>query len=206
MCGCSFAVSPRRPSTHVAHPATDMPRLPAPDRAVPAVCTGHKLRGRRACGLKSRIRPRRCGVTLLELLVVLVLMAISAALVLPALSAKSVDTSLSEDAVASATASNGQSFLAPDAVIGAILTNTRRLAVKRGEPMRLRVAQDGVWAVVPLKGGPAISDGRAPLPLLWFPDVVVDALGACVLSRLVVAPAGAHAWDALACRWRRATP
>ncbi|MBC8087991.1 MAG: prepilin-type N-terminal cleavage/methylation domain-containing protein [Phycisphaerae bacterium] len=188
------------------HLATYPPRLPAPDRAVPFVCIGRKRSIANRCGVSQRVPAPRTGVTLLELLVVLVLMAISAALVLPALSAKTVETRMPGDEDGAATPGGRQTYLPPDAAISAVLTSARRAAVQRGEPVHLRVAADGVWAIVPLRGGAAISDGRASLPLLWLPDVVVDALGTCVLSQSVVAPATASAWDALACRWRRVAP
>ena len=145
----------------------------------------------------------RRGVTLLELLVVLVLMGIAAALVVPALRFPSN----------SLTADDGQ-FLARQQVSGLIstpevdgvLANARRIALKRGEPVRLRVASDGVWAIAPLNGGNAIQNGRVTQPLSWQPDLTIDAIGTCVLSANVVPRTGASAWDALACRWRESLP
>jgi prepilin-type N-terminal cleavage/methylation domain-containing protein len=131
----------------------------------------------------------RRGVTLVELLVVLVLMAISAALVVPALRPRSGDALRDGD---------GQ----PMSPVDAVLTEARRLAIKRGEPMHLRVTSDGVWAVAPLAGGDAIRDGRLPTALGWVPDVVIDAMGVCALASGTVAPQFATAWDALQCRWR----
>ncbi|GEM_PF-2125820 len=182
-----------------------MPRLPAVDQAVPGVCTRRGPSRRVASDWKftsvngkATLRP---GVTLLELLVVLVLMAISAVLVLPALTAKSAYSELPDDAEAS---TGQRPYVAADPAVDLVLTTTRRLAVRQGEPLRVRVAPDGVWAILPLKGGLPVGDGRASLPLTWLPDVVVDALGTCVLAPSVSAPTGATAWDALACRWRGA--
>jgi prepilin-type N-terminal cleavage/methylation domain-containing protein len=131
----------------------------------------------------------RRGVTLVELLVVLVLMAISAALVVPSLRPRSGDASLDVDGH-------------PVSPVDAVLTEARRLAIKRGEPLHLRVASDGVWAIAPLAGGTAIRDGRLPNALDWLPDVLIDAMGVCALASGTVAPQFATAWDALQCRWR----
>ncbi len=143
----------------------------------------------------------RAGVTLLELLVVLVLIGISGALVVPAL--RFSRTSLTTDANESPTAQR-KSGLLPTPEIDGVLSNARRLALTRGEPVRLRVASDGVWAIAPLKGGETIQTGRVTEPLSWQPDLTIDAIGTCVLSANVVPHAGASAWDALACRWREA--
>ena len=134
----------------------------------------------------------RRGVTLLELVVVLVLIAISAALVLPSLR---LPGSLG---VTGSTDGRVQS------AVEVVITNARRIAIKRGEPVRLRVASDGVWALVPEKGGEAIQVGRIGEALSWTPDVTIDAIGVCVLNDGVLPRAGVRAWDALACRWQEA--
>ncbi|MEP6764606.1 MAG: prepilin-type N-terminal cleavage/methylation domain-containing protein [Gemmatimonadaceae bacterium] len=132
----------------------------------------------------------RSGVTLLELLVVLVLMSISAALVMPSLRLpKSLNVTDGTD---------GRVTTAVDVV----MTNARRIAIKRGEPVRLRMAWDGVWAIVPAKGGEAIQTGRISESLPWIPDVTIDAMGICVLNDGVVPRANARSWDALGCRWQ----
>lgn len=146
----------------------------------------------------------RGGVTLFELLVVLFLMGISAALVWPAISAKPnrvLDVE-APDPAAVAQREAGQAVTLPDTVVDAVLTTARRAAIKRGEPVRLRMATDGVWAMISVKDGLAIETGRAATAPGWAVDVVVDALGTCVLSPGVVPPARAQSWDALACRWR----
>ena len=145
----------------------------------------------------------RGGVTLIELLVVLVLMSISAALVVPALRFPSTALSSVDGRTSNSQIKSG---LIPTPEVDGVLAKTRQLALKRGEPVRLRVAADGVWAVVPLNGGDAIADGRVTQPLSWLPDLTVDAIGTCVLSANVIPRAGAAAWDALACRWREALP
>lgn len=145
----------------------------------------------------------RDGVTLLELLVVLVLMAITAGLVVPALRFPS--TSLVSNGDQGVDGQPSVGLIATPEVDG-VLATARRLALKRGEPIRLRVASDGVWAIAPVNGGGAIQNGRITQPLTWFPDLTIDAIGTCVLSSNVVPRAGARAWDALACRWREALP
>lgn len=142
-------------------------------------------------------------MTLLELLVVLVLMAIATALVVPALRFPSTVLLPNDGASAE---SQRKSGLIPTPEVDGVLASARRLALKRGEPVRLRVASDGVWAIVPLSGGDAIQSGRVTEPLSWQPDLTVDAIGTCVLSADVVPRTGAGAWDALACRWREAVP
>lgn len=151
----------------------------------------------------QRFGTQRRGVTLLELLVVLVLMAIASALVVPALRFPSA--SWATDDGGSLTGQR-QSGLLPTPEVDGVLAGARRLALKRGEPVRLRVASDGVWAVVRLSGGEAIQNGRVTQRLSWQPDLTIDATGTCVLSASVVPRAGAAAWDALACRWREALP
>ena len=131
----------------------------------------------------------RHGVTMLELLVVLVLMAISAALVVPALRPRTEMALALPDGL-------------PPSALDAVIADARRLAVKRGQPLHLRVANDGVWAVAPEAGGGVIRDGRVSGALSWIPDITVDAMGVCALYGGVVPPQSATAWDALQCRWR----
>lgn len=147
----------------------------------------------------------RHGVTLLELLVVLVLMAIASALVLPAIrfprSVASLQGDDDERDVASASAKPFGLMSSPE--VDEVLTQARRLAIKRGEPVRLRVATDGVWAIVSANNGEELESGRVAEALSWQPDITVDAMGTCMLQSSVVPRARAAAWDALACRWRR---
>jgi prepilin-type N-terminal cleavage/methylation domain-containing protein len=145
----------------------------------------------------------RRGVTLLELLVVLVLMALSAALVVPALSAPTTGALRSDETMNGKLGSGATERMdLGDLAIDPILTSARRLAIRRGEPLRVQIDRDGVWAIVPERGGSAIDGGRTQPPTLWLPDVIVDALGTCVLFAEVVPPPGARAWDAMTCRWR----
>lgn len=142
----------------------------------------------------------RRGVTLLELLVVLVLMAIAAAVVVPAFRASNTDT-LRLDGDDAAT---GQPGLISSPEVDGVLTKARRIAIKRGEPVRVRVASDGVWSIVAANSGEALETGRVTQPLTWRPDITVDAVGTCMLQPTVALLENATAWDALACRWRRA--
>lgn len=129
---------------------------------------------------------------MLELLVVLVLISISAALVLPSLRMpNSLNVTEGTD---------GRVATAVDVV----MTNARRIAIKRGEPIRLRVARDGVWAIVPAKGGEAIQAGRISELLQWVPDVTIDAMGVCVLNEGATPLSNARAWDAIGCHWLEA--
>jgi prepilin-type N-terminal cleavage/methylation domain-containing protein len=138
--------------------------------------------------------PRR-GVTLIELLVVLVLMAIGSALVVPAIRFPASGESAEPIAAG----------LMPSPDVDGIIATARNRALERGEPVRLRVAPDGVWAIVSARSGDAIASGRASDHPSWEPDMTIDATGTCVLSERVQPRPGARSWDALACRWRRAS-
>jgi len=88
----------------------------------------------------SSSHPARRGVTLLELLVVLLLMALSAVLVLPVLSPLT------------ATSDRDPRL--------AVIASARRAAVRRGESLRLRMEGDGVWALVTLRDGSVLDGGH----------------------------------------------
>jgi prepilin-type N-terminal cleavage/methylation domain-containing protein len=147
----------------------------------------------------------RRGVTLLEFLVVLVLMAIASALVLPAIRfPRSVASLQGDEDERGLTAAGAKPFaLMPSPEVDEVLTQARRLAIRRGEPVRLRVATDGVWAIVSANNGEELESGRVAEALSWQPDLTVDALGTCMLQSSVVPRVRAATWDALACRWRR---
>ncbi|MEO7363088.1 MAG: prepilin-type N-terminal cleavage/methylation domain-containing protein [Gemmatimonadaceae bacterium] len=145
----------------------------------------------------------RRGVTLLELLVVLVLMAIASALVLPAVRFPRADTLEGDPTTPSSTSPLRALIQSPE--VDGVLTQARRLAIKRGEPVRLRVATDGVWAIVSANTGESLESGRVAEKLSWQPDLTIDAVGTCMLEPMVVPRANAVAWDALACRWRGAS-
>ena len=124
----------------------------------------------------------RRGVTLLELLVVLTLMGAAAALVAPALG------------VWPSSGSSGATT-----AVNAALTSARRQAIRRAEPLRVRVAADGVWALVSQRDGAVIDSGRVAMaddatvePI----DLLIDALGTCMPP---AGRSGGAAVDLLAC-------
>ncbi len=134
-------------------------------------------------------------MTLLELLVVILLLGITAAVVYPSLPRRGAD--VEDDA-------------------RAMLTTARRTAVRRGEPLRLRLDSDGVWALVALRDGETVQAGRLSSGVDGRPTnsrpvstdgrgearpvmiVTMDAMGSCV-------PTGTTAttsrFDPLACAW-----
>lgn len=114
------------------------------------------------------------GVTLLELLIVLVLMAVAAALVLPSFGRR-----------------DGPQETAPVALI----TSARRAAIRRAEPLRVRLRPDGAWSLTSQRDGAVIDSGRVreSLPAT---DVLIDALGGCVPSAQT---ATAAMFDPLTC-------
>lgn len=157
---------------------------------------------------------RKCGATLLELLVVLVIMAIASALVFPAFR-NPVATPNADDSPDDSGAPGQKSHWADAASTGAVLptpdvdgiiTTARRHALVRGEPVRLRADSDGVWAIVSANSGATIATGRLNSAPSWPARLTVDAMGSCALSTRVAPLAGATAWDALRCRWRGVAP
>ena len=130
-------------------------------------------------------RARR-GVTLLELLVVLVLMGISAAVVIPALDPP---VELRSDSAS------------------ALVERARRAAISRGEPVRLRIEGDGAWALVSLRDGVPLAQGEAraeqqPTATSLAIDLRIDAMGSCTpASTLVGATGDAVRFDPLVCRF-----
>lgn len=142
-------------------------------------------------------RPRRSarrGVTLIELLVVLVLLAVSAAVVLPALMPPSA-----------------KAEAAPEA---GVIATARRIAIRRGEPLRLRIDRDGVWALVTLHGGDVLEGGRLRVAREATPSattrasdsaestsavvLTIDALGSCQPGD---GRGQGVSYDPLTCRW-----
>ena len=130
--------------------------------------------------------PTRRGVTLLELLVVLVLMGISAAVVVPAL-----------DPPLEMRGDNA----------AALLKRARQAAISRGEPVRLRIERDGTWALVSLREGVPIGSGRvssvsAPNVDAATIDLRIDAMGSCTPAYTsAVSMNGLQRFDPLSCRF-----
>ena len=135
-------------------------------------------------------RPVRRGVTLLELLVVLILLAVTAAVVMPALRPPS--TTVEADPAAT------------------VVASARRVAIRRGEPLRLRIASDGVWGLVTLHDGVVIDAGQLrkanPEPdnaQSGVNEIVltIDALGSCHPAD---GSSNGATYDPLRCVWSNA--
>lgn len=158
-----------------------MPIVPSP---IPS--TAHVSSPRMTRSLRSVRR----GVTLLELLVVLILLAVTAAVVLPTF----MPPSTTADADPTAT----------------VVASARRVAIRRGEPLRLRIANDGVWALVTLHDGAAVDAGRVKSVKHSADDaptvstglvLTIDALGSCQPDH---GSAAGATYDPLTCRWSNA--
>lgn len=131
-------------------------------------------------------RPHRTprGVTLLELLVVLVLLGIAAAVVAPVLRvpprADAGDT------------------------LQRVVADARALAVRRAESLVLDVAPDGAWTLA-TRDAALVAQGRVEAAATSSipARLVVTALGACVPDPSPNAAPGSAldaAWDPAACR------
>ncbi len=113
-------------------------------------------------------------MTLLELLIVLVLMTAAAALALPAFGARPAES-------ASAHAR--------------VIATARRTAIRRAEPLRIRLFADGAWSIRSQRDGALVDSGRAG-ENLPASEVLVDPLGSCI----PVGPsAAAVTFDPLSC-------
>lgn len=106
----------------------------------------------------------RRGVTLLELLVVLVILGVTATFVVPPLLSRRPAND------------------SPAQQVETLLTSARRGAVQRGEPVRLRLEDDGAWAVVGQRSASVVDTGRLAVGLpdgVRRLDVTVDPRGTC---------------------------
>jgi prepilin-type N-terminal cleavage/methylation domain-containing protein len=115
------------------------------------------------------------GVTLLELLIVLVLMGLAAGLVAPMLRPIAASTGAADVAIVAA---------------------ARRRAVQRAEPLRLRFTRAGAWTVRSVASGEVLDSGSARGGLAEG-EWLLDPLGACLPAS---GSASAAAFDALMCR------
>lgn len=128
----------------------------------------------------------RAGLTLLELLVVLVILAITTMIVPLAWRTPRADEGSALDR----------------------LTRTaRREAIRRGEELRLRVDADGVWVLAARDGTDILETGRVATPTAAT-SLRVDALGTCrpgtdmTTDMTTAGSTGAAAsFDMLACRY-----
>jgi prepilin-type N-terminal cleavage/methylation domain-containing protein len=98
------------------------------------------------------------GVTLLELLIVLVLMTVAAALVLPTFRARPAEVESAQ---------------------ARVIATARRSAIRRAEPLRVRLFGDGAWSIRSQRDGALVDSGsvREALPSL---EMLVDPLGSCI--------------------------
>jgi prepilin-type N-terminal cleavage/methylation domain-containing protein len=134
----------------------------------------------------------RAGVTLVELLLVLVILGIVTTLVVPG------------------TASVWRSGASPDADGPPGLAAARRLAVARGVTVRLTTTADGEWRVTipgtadPLASGRDDKAGGVPTDL--FTDLLIDPLGTCRPGAQSATRAPDAAFDAGRCRWLPLAP
>ena len=124
----------------------------------------------------------RAGLTLLELLVVLAIVAITTAVVPLAWRPSRVTSG---------------------SALGALIQPARRDAIRRGEELRLRVDADGAWVMAARDGAEIVETGRIASPSAAV-SLRVDALGTC-RPGADLAPAGGAAagasFDMLGCRY-----
>jgi prepilin-type N-terminal cleavage/methylation domain-containing protein len=123
--------------------------------------------------LGDRVIPTRSGHTLVELIVALALMALLTALVAPSFLASRVGVE------------------GPSSVVA----RARRLAIVRGEGMRLALATNGEWRITPAAaGGVSVLDGRLTPPQSML-TLRISSTGLCLA---VEGPA----WDPIRCEPR----
>jgi prepilin-type N-terminal cleavage/methylation domain-containing protein len=129
------------------------------------------------CGATGRTsRARRAGVTLVELLVVLVIVGLATTVVVPAVRGPAEAAVTTEDP----------------------LRTAQQLAVQRGEAVTLALASDGRWAATrSAQPDDTIRQGRAT-PTLTGTLAMLPS-GACLPVALVDARG---AWDPIGCRWQ----
>lgn len=134
----------------------------------------------------------RAGVTLVELLLVLVILGIVTTLVVPG------------------TASVWRSGASPEADAPIGLTAARRLAVARGVTVRLTTTADGAWRVAvpgsadPLASGHDDQAGGVTSDLVT--DLLIDPLGTCRPGAQSATQAPGATFDAGRCRWLPLAP
>ncbi|WP_309670445.1 prepilin-type N-terminal cleavage/methylation domain-containing protein [Gemmatimonas sp.] len=124
----------------------------------------------------------RAGLTLLELLVVLVILAITTALVPLAWRSPRA---------------TGESAL------DGLTQTARRAAIRRGEELRLRVDADGAWVLAAREGTDVLETGRIAAPAAPV-SLRVDALGTCRPGGDIAATghaASGVSFDMLGCRF-----
>ena len=133
---------------------------------------------------------RNRGVTLLELLVVIVIMAVIASIVLPTIGSPRPD------------------IHRPAQSVDEVIASSRRTAVLKGTPLHLRIDVDGVWALVGDASGEAMGGGviertaniARPANLQHRVMLRIDAVGACMPERSLDGSESMSAFDPIACR------
>lgn len=127
--------------------------------------------------MPSIIRLRaRSGVTLLELAIVIVVMGVAGSIV-------------------TAMVQTGRLQPLKDTGPAGAIVEARRLAVRRAEPVRLRVSEQGAWTITSLRDGVVIDSGTAR-SLRSVVDLQIDALGVCVPTQRI---ASDTAFDPMQC-------
>ena len=126
--------------------------------------------------------PRRSGLTLIEILVVLILMGLAAVLVAPVLLPPHHDQS----------------------ALNALLGSAREIAARRGEVVYLHIDPTGHWRMEaganPRAG--TLATGRVPAFLGAPATLMVSPLGSCAFDLRSATAAGAVALDPLSCQIR----
>ncbi len=146
------------------------------------------MRSKASGGPRGSFRNR--GVTLLELLVVIVIMAMIASIVLPTIRSRRLSIDDSKHSV-------------EDVVVAA-----RKTAVLKGMPLRLRIDLDGAWALAgdasgEVMGGGVIQEStrKARSSILQGEmTLLVDAVGACMPEGSLNGSGTIAAFDPIACR------
>lgn len=99
--------------------------------------------------------------------------------------------------------------------LATVVSTARHLAVRRGEPVRLRIAADGAWAVVAMRDGAHIDGGRLRGAVAnrsetnlsgiaggrdgdVVADLSIDAMGSCYAETI---RSGVTGFDPLTCQW-----
>ena len=105
--------------------------------------------------------PQRSGLTLTEVLVALVILAIMGAMLLPRVVTRQ-ESRRAEHADA----------------LKSVVDTTRALAVQRRQSLRLRVYADGLWSVESTSDRDPIAAGTMSAPPAGI-DLTIDARGVC---------------------------
>lgn len=137
-----------------------------------------------SCHRRHLSGARRCGFTLLELIVALVVMGVISALVAPSLGAPRER--------------GGE--------LGQVLQAVRGAAIARAQTLSLTVGDDGAWTLTPLAPDDSMVVLRGQLdapPSAGF-RLQLTAVGACLSSSLL--PVEFGTWDAARCAPTRGIP